>query len=530
MRGTSLLVTTIVIGCCWLNQANTFAQTYAPSAAAEQLVVLKNGEILRGIVSQNSKQVFVQTALGSRLVLTVEQVDFVESTMEGAYWGKLARTKASDTEGQKQLFFWCLKHKLIEQAQNQFDILVNSKITATDLANLDRQLNVAITQRQNAAIRLAQKSKSLTPALAPAFAPATASPAKSNLDSAIASSTSSVDTQIFRPLPKMSEPNNSLLATNEHGGDFQPNVAPQSNPQPGLVRQVGYDEPIKYKTISLNDLMQSTGSPAITPIDLSNSFQPGSIKRIPKNSNSAVAIDASGNFRTNEKKDERDDRVMISVAELDRETRSMPKESVGHYRRRVENFLINKCSNCHDTESRIMPLMRVAKGRAIPRRLSQRNHHNFLRYVNRDSVFESPLLVAAMKPHADLEKPLFEPGSKELRNLQIWLALLSNKPDAVYRMPINNAGHPINNPDSTMDNEGILIDHAPGVSPESQSTQLPKEILPVKPDRIDDDFANSSIEFPTLTKEIPTLEPRVPSFKPVDPFDPEIFNRLHRDK
>ena len=237
MRGTSLLVTIIVIGCCWLNQANTFAQTYAPSAAAEQLVVLKNGEILRGIVSQNSKQVFVQTALGSRLVLTVEQVDFVESTMEGAYWGKLARTKASDTEGQKQLFFWCLKHKLIEQAQNQFDILVNSKITATDLANLDRQLNVAITQRQNAAIRLAQKSKSLTPALAPA----TASPAKSNLDSAIASSTSGVDTQIFCPLPKMSEPNNSLLATNEHGGDFQPNVAPQSNPQPGLVRQVGYD-------------------------------------------------------------------------------------------------------------------------------------------------------------------------------------------------------------------------------------------------------------------------------------------------
>ena len=512
MLRTSLLVTIIVIACSWLNQTTAIGQGFAPSGATEQLVILKNGEVLRGIISRNAEQVFVQTRLGSRLVLPNDQVHFIEATMEGAYWGKLARTKASDIEGQKQLFFWCLKHKLVDQAQNQFDILVESRISATELENLDRQMNVALLQLKNAKIRLAQQSIQIKskPGISNPVIPDQNGWSAETVNSPLMlaarnpdvdSTNNKVDTDVFRPLPKLGPPTQASNSNDFHpmvAQSSQPNLNsnpnPNSNPnltaQPTtgadedsqLVRQVGFEAPLAYSTISIDDRMPS---------------QP--------------TINASGLKPSTQIKDDRDDRVMISIAQLDRETRSMPKGSLGHYRRRVEKVLINKCAKCHDTNSRIMPLMKVGNGQAIPRRLSQRNHHNALKYVNRDSVFQSQLLIAASAPHANLQKPLLKPDGDHLRSLQIWLAMLSNNPSAMYQLPINTP--------------------PPALNPSESITTTPaKPIQPVKPERVADDFANSEIQFPNLTKEIPELDPSTPSFKPVDPFDPEIFNRLHRDR
>ncbi|MFK7767951.1 MAG: hypothetical protein AB8B55_12080 [Mariniblastus sp.] len=507
MRGTSLLTTIIVIAFSWLNQANLNAQGYAPSGVAEQLVILQNGEILRGIVSRNAEQTFVQTPLGSRLVLPNEQVDFIEATLEGAYWGKLARTKASDIEGQKQLFFWCLKHKLLDPAQNQFEILVESKISATDLENLDRQLNVALLQHKQASIRLAKSNqptqRSTSNQNLNSETRATGEAVETRLASNTFAPIGEVDTEIFRPLPSLNPPSDDnskfqlpklAQSTTAGDNDFRPLPANSSSAQnkfnatasddPDMVRQVGFEAPIVYDTISLED-------------------------KIP----SKPTFDVNGKKKSNDFDPQRDDRKMIPVHELDRETRSMPKGSIGHYRRRVENVLIDKCAKCHDSNSRIMPLMKVAKGQPVPRRLSQRNHHNALKYVNRDSVFESQLLVAATQPHADLEAPIFESDEPHLRNLLIWLNMLSTNPNAVFPVPDGTT------PTETQTEIGL--NEAP---PIDQATQ------PVKPEPMVDEFANSEIEFPTLTKEIPQLEASPPSFKPVDPFDPEIFNRLHRHR
>ena len=111
MRITPLVLTILFLA-IHLDSSDAQGQMLGPNFnSAIQLVVLKNGEIFRGRVSRKSDQVIVETIQGSRIVLSSEQTEFVCNSMDEAYWGKSARTRASDTAGQKALFHWCLKNQ-----------------------------------------------------------------------------------------------------------------------------------------------------------------------------------------------------------------------------------------------------------------------------------------------------------------------------------------------------------------------------------------------------------------------------------
>ena len=113
-----------------------------------QLLVLKNGQVLQGHIRPDVQSVQVQTDSGSRLVIPLDQVDFLAKTMEQAYWQKSARTRATDVPGQVELFYWCLRNQLLREAQNQIDLLQEMPIKATELEFLDRQLLVALQDKQ----------------------------------------------------------------------------------------------------------------------------------------------------------------------------------------------------------------------------------------------------------------------------------------------------------------------------------------------------------------------------------------------
>ena len=99
------------------------AQSPIPTGElVEQLLVLNNGEILRGQITRSAEQVIVVTNQGSRLVIPADRTAFVCGSLQEAYWGKAARTRASDLDGQKKLFHWCLKNRLLDLAQNQIDL------------------------------------------------------------------------------------------------------------------------------------------------------------------------------------------------------------------------------------------------------------------------------------------------------------------------------------------------------------------------------------------------------------------------
>lgn len=120
----------------------------ASSVNSDQIVVLKHGDFLEGRVSYEPTKVIVSKgARGSRIFLSRDSVDFVCNSMAEAYWEKFARTKATDTAGQVDLFQWCLKHQLVDEAENQFDLLTQAKIKASELDTLYRQLLAVAAQR-----------------------------------------------------------------------------------------------------------------------------------------------------------------------------------------------------------------------------------------------------------------------------------------------------------------------------------------------------------------------------------------------
>ena len=111
-------------------------------ASGEQILVLKNGEMLIGRIEQDANNLIVQVRQGSRLVISKNKAEFVCDSKSEAFWGKSARIRASDARKQVGLFRWCLKHKLFEHAESQLNILMNSDISATELDSLNRRLTV----------------------------------------------------------------------------------------------------------------------------------------------------------------------------------------------------------------------------------------------------------------------------------------------------------------------------------------------------------------------------------------------------
>ena len=466
-----------------------FAQILGPQISpAEQWLVLKNGEVLRGQITRNAKQVILHTEQGSRLVLPAERTDFVCNSMVDAYWGKVARTNASDLAGQKRLFHWCLKNMMLEQAQNQIDILLQSNVKAAELEYLDRQLNVAIIQqrmldRQVLNRRVAQ-AKLPTPEkpLGHRDSPTVAIDGPSAMQTALEPLAENVPIGIayfdlkavpgrkdFRPLPDLNEePTDAIqsqFATIPPQG-----VSPTQSELDGSIRQVNFEEEVN-ETIPIAPMNPLTSGPT------ASSEVPEPV----------------------------DDRIMIPVHELDRETRSMPDGTLGHYRQRVERVLTSGCSaaKCHARDSRIMPLFQVSKSQPIPRRQSQRNLHNVLKYVNRVHPFESQLLTAATTPHAGNLEPILEKGSPHHESLIQWLMMLSDDP----RQALHEA----------MEWE--------------QQTSTPDETAPVQPVEPKPDTSTpsdaSALNFPETVGEIPKLNTGESAFIPIDPFDPEIFNRKH---
>ena len=467
---------------------------YVPT---QQLVVLRNGEVLTGQITETDTNTIVETVQGSRLVLDNDRVDFVCDSIQDAYWGKCARTKASDVAGQKSLFYWCLKHGMHAQAQNQILLIVESKkAKASEIEFLDRQLSVSIDQLQkrNKAKALAQQSlppKSLGQDRVAQPSSATGevnavfpSRRQQSLDISIDSSLGTgqlagneIDYNTFRPLPPLNALAGNASPSPEMTDSTWVSPVEASSSGQHMIRQVGFEGEIesdqliqKHKTNSLNHELPNPVKP-----------QPASTEL-----------------------------VAPTVAELDRMTRSMPKGTLGPYRSKLERVLINGCSaaKCHDSRSEVMPLMDLGRSKPIPRRMSQRNLHETLKFVDRSNPFASPLLLAASQPHAGVDKPVLPSGSKHFEQLKLWVIMLSDDPDENYQAYLNPS-----------------LQEKLAVEPIEEDYTSQEEIVPVEPERIGLQPLDPISEHSQTIGEIPKLDNQADTYQPVDPFDPEVFNR-----
>jgi hypothetical protein len=200
-----------------------------------------------------------------------------------------------------------------------------------------------------------------------------------------------------------------------------------------------------------------------------------------------------------------------SAEELDRLVRGMPPGSVKTFTETIQPLLMNRCaaSACHGPRSESgFRLVRIPSGRPPGRRLTQRNLHAVLPWVDREDPAASRLLTTPIRPHGTAKTAVFT-------NHQI--AQYKRMVDWVYRV-------------------------ARVPTPELPATVAPKEQPPVRAmpaESRERDLPPQDVSAPSDQQsgadsgqqKPPVLGPSVqrgaplPVFVPVDPFDPEIFNR-----
>jgi hypothetical protein len=499
-----------------ISQNQCFAQRES-GLVTRGLLLLKNGEVLRGKITQLPDKVVVETDQGSKIVLPPEKTEVVCRTLTEAYWERCARTKALDVDGQKDLFHWCLKHKLLDLAQNQFALLTESKISPSALVALDRQLNSAIAlrtsklnaDRQKEVQQIAAAFQKKSPArktvavnsktLAPIEPMETSNIGDSNLTTEPFSvalndhAFGNVDTSIFQPLPTLvpmpidlrSVAENKLVPIQTPNHRQPVNNDWTAGTADSMIAQVGFDEPV--------------AEPIQAPADSKTAQVP-----IPK----------------------RDDATM-SMSEIEQEVEHLPKPFVGFYRKRIEKIFANGCSaaKCHEPVANVMPLLRRSRAEAIPKSMSMRNLYQVSKQLDLNRPLESPLYLASTQPHAGNSKPLIEKSSKQDVMLIRWLELLGG--DMTSKQVADET-----------EKTAVPAPNVPSLVPLAEleasllNSESPKHPNPLSPLTETESPIGSPIGSPIRSAigDIPELGNEAPTFKPRDPFDPEIFNRKHHQR
>ena len=198
---------------------------------------------------------------------------------------------------------------------------------------------------------------------------------------------------------------------------------------------------------------------------------------------------------------------LSDLKQIEAAAESLPKTSVGIFKRKIEPMLVRNCYRCHANEATdVMPLMRLGKNQVIPKRFSQRNLFSVLKYTDLNAPLASRIFAAAVSPHADLAKPILKKDSVQYINLGNWLIQISARPNELHVAP--NFEHMAELPgqDSTVSPSTKPLPAASPISPISSVNMGRSEHVP----------------------DIPQLhESRSNKKSMLDPFDADVFNRKH---
>lgn len=427
----------LAVAVVWVSMG--LAQGPAPWNGADQLLVYRNGNLLQGRIERELGRYVVRTSSGSRMVIPVEQVDFVCGSLKEAYQLKRDRLPPVTADAKTrptariEFFQWCIKQGLFTEAEAELTELQMSRLPASELYAYLRQLHSAMERS-----KLAQA------------APAQQPPPTAN-------SVSPQPAVVLSDLPPVEPPLATVLNHPQANPLGQPAAAPP--PRADVIKPVSFEEP--------------AGLPPASSA--------------------------------------------LPVPELELLLKQLPTEGVSLYKRRVEPLLFRNCSNagCHDPEKTRLPLQRLARGEGIPKRMSQQNLIQVLRFTGSGVAGDSPLLTAATTAHGGAVKAPLKLDSEHYRLLAAWVERMAAPATAAGIQQVHS---PLFSAAALPAEDRPPADARPltGTLPTGNlSGASAKSPLP----------AGNPVPTPLTPPEIPQLEGDANAFVPADPFDPAIFNR-----
>jgi len=240
--------------------------------------------------------------------------------------------------------------------------------------------------------------------------------------------------------------------------------------------------------------------------------------------------------------------VEVTTEDLDRMVRGLSPQAIESFTQRVQPTLMNNCTaaGCHGPQSETgLRLLRVPADQPPSRRLTQRNLHAALQWIDRENPAQSKLLTVPLQPHGTAKAPIFT----DQQSL-IFARLLEWANQAARR----NGSDPVNPVERVATMPFVPTDDAAGFTPAramraSQGGVVPasynapagqegssssrKRYVPKTPptaERAAANAAKAKSAKTTVPEEEPTVEPpasglQQPAGVGTDPFDPELFNR-----
>ncbi|MBN1588081.1 MAG: hypothetical protein JW888_01040 [Pirellulales bacterium] len=216
--------------------------------------------------------------------------------------------------------------------------------------------------------------------------------------------------------------------------------------------------------------------------------------------------------------------------ELEEMIRQMPPGSVEMFTNSIQPLLLNSCAGggCHGAQgSGEFRLLRNHPSRPASRRMTQRNLHAALEWIDRRKPDDSRLLVESIRAHGTAEKPAFtDKDAAKYRQIVEWVYRVAEPGRANHSTPetidfngLAQARAMTAGPTTRPGNVGGLVPNASGATltrPLTTPNGVPSgQSTVVEPP---DGQPNGS----SVKRGVP-----IKRFVPVDPFDPEIFNRRY---
>lgn len=207
---------------------------------------------------------------------------------------------------------------------------------------------------------------------------------------------------------------------------------------------------------------------------------------------------------------------LISLADLEKTTRSLPPGSVAEFTSQIQPLLLNQCggSSCHGNNgSSDFRLVRPSLSRSLTRRFTLRNLHAVMQWVDLEDPESSPVLKIPSCAHGGLDTGVFGPREQQQFDL---LAAWVRSTARVDSAPVAEL---VGDPDALPAAGLLQASYLQPVDLPEDSAERPRRLTDVRPP--------SSVTPLPLPDSGKPLRPSSGQPGARDPFDAEIFNRRY---